>query len=55
MPPARMNLTIKANCMIHPGLFEGQGGGRGRREARKATVYGEEIILCAGPSTHRSC
>ena len=46
----RMNLTIKANCMIHRILFEGtkavgvdvESGGE------RYTVYGEEIILCAG-------
>jgi len=46
----RLNLTIKANCMIHRILFEGtravgvdvESGGE------RFKVYGEEIILCAG-------
>ena len=46
----RMNLTIKANCMIHRILFEGTKavGVEVESGGERFTVYGEEIILCAG-------
>jgi len=46
----RMNLTIKANCMIHRILFEGTRavGVEVESGGERFKVYGNEIILCAG-------
>ena len=46
----RMNLTIKANCMIHRILFEGTKavGVEIESGGERFKVYGEEIILSAG-------
>jgi choline dehydrogenase len=46
----RMNLTIKANCMIHRLLFEGTKavGVEVESGGERFKVYGEEIIACAG-------
>ena len=46
----RLNLTIKANCMVHRLLFDGTAavGVEVESGGERFSVYGDEIILCAG-------
>jgi len=46
----RMNLTVKASCMIHRILVEGKKavGVEVESGGERFDVYGEEIIVCAG-------
>ena len=47
----RLNLTIKPDCLVHRVLFEGNraGGVQVESAGEMFTVYGEEIVLSAGP------
>lgn len=46
----RLNLTIRSNCTTHRVIFEGKRavGVEVESAGEKFTVYGDEIILCAG-------